>query len=120
MEFGLDTEIVNLDIISGTSYAFDCYFEGVSDSFIDAFLTVRLDYNTNIVLQKRLNDGITLVEQTDKISVYSVRLAPEDTVNLQSGVYVFDLIFVTEYDKIPILYGTLEIKTGVTRNEVLE
>lgn len=69
----------------------------------------RLD-SKNFTFQKSIGDGITKV----KDGYYRVRVAPEDTADIISGLYVYDLQITIGDDVKTILKGTLNIEQDVT------
>lgn len=100
-----------IDMIRGDTLAFGVEIEGLNKSVDTAFFTCRKNYeDENPVFQKSLLDGISEVE-TGK---YRVRVAPEDTENLEEGLYYYDLEIGVNSDVFTILKGTLKIEHDVT------
>lgn len=76
------------------------------------YFTVRKDYdNTENVFQKSLGDGIEKVSQ----GVYRVRIAPEDTSELEVGVYYYDCEIGINDDIFTILRGSFNLVWDITR-----
>lgn len=106
----------NIRTIRGDTAQFAFEIENFTDELASAFFSVKKDVNdANYIFQKSLDDGITLME-TGK---WKVRIAPEDTENLPTGTYYYDLqIGVTSGDTVDIytiLKGKFDIAYDVTR-----
>lgn len=65
------------------------------------------------IFSKTIGDGITLVE-TGK---YRVRVAPEDTEDINPGTYAIDLQITVGSDVVTPILGKLKIKQDVTWGE---
>lgn len=93
VESGGDGEIVKLD-----SIAFSCKVDATSNDY---------------VFKKTLNNGVTEVED----GTYRVRVAPEDTANIEPGLYAIDLeIGVGDDIATPVL-GVLKVLEDITRED---
>ncbi len=106
----------NLRTVRGDTVQFAFEIENFTDELASAFFSVKKELtDSNYAFQKSLNDGISLVE-TGK---WKVRIAPEDTENLPTGTYYYDLqIGVANGDKVDIytiLKGKFDIAFDVTR-----
>ena len=110
----------NISMIRGDtlSFGFELYEKTgagelviYSEDLDTAFLSCKKNYIDEIyVFQKSLGDGITKKE-TGK---YVVRVAPEDTEDIEAGKYYYDLEIGVNNDKYTILKGVLEIEQDVT------
>ena len=68
--------------------------------------TVRKDFfNENIAIQKTIGNGIEKAAQGE----YRVRIAPEDTANMDVGIYYYDCDINLNSDTFTILKGSFEI-----------
>ena len=77
------------------------------------FFSVRKDYtNEEYVFQKSLGNGIEKIE-TGK---YRIRIAPEDTAELEVGNYYYDLEIGLNSDYFTILKGLFAIEYDITRH----
>ena len=63
------------------------------------------DTNSSFAFSKTTADGIS-AEETGK---YVIRVAPDDTVNMEAGKYYYYLDIEMNGDRFTILSGTLEI-----------
>ena len=99
----------NLSMMRGDTFAFGFEVEGLN-ALTSAYFTARAGYDGDIVFQKALNDGITLVEA----GKYRVRVAPADTLGVDAGRYYYDLQIGANDDIYTILKGVLEIEQDVT------
>lgn len=104
---------INLCMVRGDTLAFSFEVEGI-DTLDTAYLSCKANADDeNYVFQKSLTDGISLVE-TGK---YRVRVAPEDTSNIEVGSYYYDLEIGANSDIFTILKGILKVEQDVTRGE---
>ena len=100
---------------------FSCAFtvENLGQSIETAKFTCRdsLNDNSNVLFQKTLEDGISLVE-TDiehDIKKYAVRVAPADTKDLQAGTYYYDLEIGVNSDVFTLMKGIFIIEQDSSR-----
>lgn len=104
---------INLCMVRGDTLAFSFEVEGI-DTLDTAYFSCKANADdTEYVFQKSLTDGISLVE-TGK---YRVRVAPEDTSNIEVGSYYYDLEIGANSDIFTILKGVLKVEQDVTRGE---
>jgi hypothetical protein len=105
--------------IKGDTFSCGFTIENLGQNIETAKFTCRdsLNDNSNVLFQKTLNNGITLVEtdvQND-IKKYAVRVAPEDTKNLQAGTYYYDLEIGVNGDIFTIMKGRFVIEQDCSR-----
>ncbi len=106
-----DTDFV---MVRGDTLAFGVEIEGLGQDLDTCYFSCKTDpSDTNYVFQKSLDDGITVVEQ----GKYRVRVAPDDTENLNTGKYFYDLEIGINGDIYTVLRGKLEIVYDITREE---
>jgi hypothetical protein len=75
-----------------------------------AFMTCKeIPTEEDFIFQKTLSDGIT---QSDGIMV--VRVAPNDTKEIDAGEYFYDLQIGVGQDVFTIMIGTLSLMQNVT------
>lgn len=95
--------------------------EGQVQELDTALFTCRDNLNENdsvVLFQKKLWHGIEITEQdTDKIA-YSVRIAPSDTKNLESGTYFYDLEIGINGDIFTVMKGRFILEQDCSRGEV--
>lgn len=100
---------------------FSCAFivDNLDQDIETAKFTCRdsLNDNSNVLFQKTLNDGITLVETDTQNNVkkYAVRVAPDDTKDLQSGTYYYDLEIGVNGDIFTLMKGRFIIEQDSSR-----
>lgn len=104
---------MNLCMVRGDTLAFSFEVEGINTLDTAYFSCKANADDENYVFQKSLTDGISLVE-TGK---YRVRVAPEDTSNIEVGSYYYDLEIGANSDIFTILKGVLKVEQDVTRGE---
>lgn len=101
----------NLSMVRGDTLAFGLEFQGLTEDLDSAYFTCKAnDTLTEYVFQKSLGDGIEKVT-TGK---YRVRVAPEDTAEVEAKEYRYDLQIGINEDVYTILKGVLEIEQNVT------
>ena len=98
--------IYDIRFYKGDTFSFKVSLKDKTQNIDSAYLSVREYATEPIVLQKKLNQGITLVEE----GVYRVQIESFDTYYLQAGVrYIFDLTFKCENVVKTILYGSFTL-----------
>lgn len=108
-----DTTIENFSLVKGDSFTFDLIISDVQDIDITSlYFTVKERNSENYIFQKSLqNNGITLLENFR----YRVRIDPEDTINLSSGKYDYDLEIGMGDDIYTMMMGVIIIVEDVTK-----
>ena len=109
------------DIRNVKGDTFSCAFtvEGLGQSIETAKFTCRdsLNDNSNVLFQKSLDNGISLVETDNEhdIKKYAVRVAPADTKDLQAGTYYYDLEVGVNSDIFTLMKGRFIIEQDSSR-----
>lgn len=121
---------VTLEFFIGDSYERNFTIKQYSDAIDEIYFTIKNnDADKNYVLQKRLDDGITIVEDTTidgiRVRTYNLFVDATDTENLKTDTeYPFDIQIVTEKEetnlKRTIIKGVVTLNEATTRvwNEV--
>ena len=100
-----------IDMVRGDSLSFGLEFEGLGQNLDSADFTVKKDdSDATVLIHKDLTDGISKTEDYK----YIVRLAPEDTADLDAGYYHFDMQIGVNSDIFTIMLGILVLEQGVT------
>lgn len=110
--------ITNLEMIRGDtlSFAFEVEFDEAPQKLAKADFTCKANFDDNDALfNKELEKGINFSKQDGTKLYYIVRVAPEDTENLEAGMYYYDLSIELNGDVFTILNGALKIESDVTR-----
>ena len=108
----------NLEMIKGDtlSFAFEVEFDEAPQKLEKADFTCKANFDDEDVLfHKELEKGINFSKQDGNKLSYVVRVAPEDTENLEAGMYYYDLSIELNGDVFTILNGSLKIESDVTR-----
>lgn len=103
----------NFDIvmIRGDTLEFDFEVEGISE-LTSAFFSCKSNLGSNdYIFQKSLGMGITPQED----GIFNVKIEPEDTKNVSTGNYHYDLEINVNGNVYTILKGMLTIDWDVTR-----
>ena len=89
-----------------------------SEELDNVYFTCRdgLNDDSELLFQKKLGDGITLTEITEGEYPYeyAVRVAPEDTRNIQAGTYYYDMQININEDVFTIMKGQFIIEQDST------
>ena len=105
---------LNLEMTKGDTFSFGLVIVDLGQSIESAYFTCKSNYDDETPLfQKSLDDGIELdkVEGTDYH--YRIRIAPEDTKNLEPKKYYYDLEINLNDDTFTILKGILDVEFDV-------
>lgn len=108
----------NLKMVRGDTFAFGVEILGLNQNLDTAYFTCKENYDDETpVFQKSLSDGITKDEETEEKEIYKIRVAPDDTSNVEAKNYYYDLQIGVNGDIFTILKGILRIENDVTREE---
>ena len=103
----------NITFVKGDTLAFNVEVKDQNDDVIlvdSAFFTCKKNVNgEEKTFQKSLGFGIT---QAD--GLLTVRVAPEDTREIDAGQYFYDMVIGVGSDIYTLLKGTLSIEQAVT------
>lgn len=101
---------LNLEMTKGDTLSFGIEIADLGQEIESAYFTVKNNYDDETPLfQKTLNNGIQLDHIDGKDYYYKVRIAPEDTKNLEPKKYYYDLEITVNLDTFTILKGILDI-----------
>ena len=107
--FGLGAE-QNINMVRGDTFAFGLECEELDQDLETAFFTVRKSYDGDIIFQRSIGHGIEKVET----GIYSIRIAPENTKELEAGHYYYDFEIGVNNDVFTLAYGDLWIEHDST------
>lgn len=109
----------NITNFRGDTYSLGLKVEEIDQPLDNIYFTCRdsLNDDSTVLFQKSLGDGITLVDDTDDVYSYNVRVAPEDTRNIQAGIYYYDLQVNINDDVFTIMAGKFIIEQDRTWEE---
>ena len=109
----------NIRHIKGDTYSSALEVEGLGQNLDSAYFTCRdsLNDNSEILFQKSLNNGISLVDYDEEkdIRYYAIRISPADTTNLQAGTYEYDLQVSVNGDIFTIMKGKFILEQECTK-----
>ena len=111
-------EKTNLEMIKGDtfSFAFEVEFDEAPQKLEKADFTCKTNFDDgDDVFKKTLGNGITFSKQERNKMYYVVRIAPEDTKDIEAGHYFYDMQIELNGDAFTILNGALKIESDVTR-----
>ena len=105
--------------VKGDTYSSGLTVEDLGQDLDTAYFTCRenLNDNSDVLFVKALNNGITLVDYDEEndIRKYAIRIVPEDTKELQSGTYYYDLEIGVNDDIFTIMKGKFIIEQDSSR-----
>lgn len=102
-----------ITMMRGDTLAFGLYIAGLGEQDLEtAFFTCKANKSNEILFQKSLGTGISKLENEK----YAIRVAPEDTKNLEAGKYYYDFQIGLNSDVFTVLHGVLEIDDDITTN----
>ena len=110
-------EKTNLEMIKGDtlSFAVEIEFDENPQKLEKAFFTCKKNLDDgDVVFQKTLEDGISFRKQERYKMYYVVRIAPEDTKDIEAGHYFYDMQIEINGDVFTILAGALKVRYGIT------
>ena len=104
----------NISMIRGDTLSFGLELEELEQELGSAYFSCKKNYaDKDYVFQKSLLNGIERREG----NVYAIRVAPEDTENIDVGNYYYDLQVGVNSDVFTILHGVLMVGNEVTRED---
>ena len=107
----------NLKMTRGDTFAFGIEIKGLNQDLDTAYFTCKENFDdTTPIFQKSLGNGIEKDEETstEEVYYYKIRVAPEDTNNVEAKNYYYDLEIGANSDIFTILKGILKIENDVT------
>ena len=109
------TQKLDITMTRGDTLAFNLRLKGLEDNLDSAYFTVTQPESLGFVqiFQKSLNDGITNLGD----GLYSVRVAPEDTVQMFPKAYLYDIEIGIGEDVFTPFAGELKLERGSTQHE---
>lgn len=110
-------EKTNLEMIKGDtlSFAIEIEFDDKPQELEKALFTCKRNLDDgDVVFQKTLENGISFRKQERNKMYYVVRIAPEDTKDIETGHYFYDMQIEINSDVFTILTGTLKLQYGIT------
>lgn len=111
----------NIRHVKGDTYSSALEIDDLGQDLDGAYFTCRdsLNDDSNVLFQKSLGDGITLVEYDEHkdIRKYAIRVAPADTKDIQAGSYFYDLQVDINNDVFTIMKGKFIIEQDCSREE---
>lgn len=104
---------LNLEMTRGDTFSFGLEIVDLGQAISSAYLTVKNNYDDEPLFQKTLGNGIELEHIDGEDYYYTIRIAPEDTENLEPKKYYYDFEINVNDDTFTILKGILDIEFDV-------
>lgn len=108
----------NLRMVRGDtlSFAVEIEFDDDPQNLETAYFTCKQNYDDSEPLfQVSLGEGIEKVKEEGNSVFYRVRVAPQNTSELDLGIYYYDLEIGLNDDIFTVLRGALKLDGDVTR-----
>lgn len=104
----------NMKMVKGDTLSFGVEIEGNTQDLDSAYFSCKKDIDSSdYIFRKSLNDGIWKDSTGENNVIYGVRVAPEDTEELEAGNYYYDMEIGINDDIFTILKGVLTIEKDV-------
>lgn len=107
---------IQLDItmIKGDTLAFNFQIEGATPTEI-IFTCKENPEDTDVIFEQSLSGGgINLQSSVDGVLTYSVRVRPDQTAEIDTARYYYDLQMDTDTEVITLMKGRLIVEWGAT------
>lgn len=102
----------NFDLIRGDTLMFTIKIENLEEDLNSCYFSCKKSItDENYTFQKSLNNGIT----KEELGKYTVRVAPEDTQNIEIGQYIYDLQIGIGDDIYTVMNGSIIIEHEITK-----
>ena len=105
----------NIEMVRGDTLAFNFILSGLNDfdyyNSFNVLFSVSEHYNEPIIIQSKKGDGISLYKYDgDKDeAIYSVYVAPEKTLTMDTGRYYYDLKIEDDTNTLTLMRGILTL-----------
>ena len=102
----------SLQMVRGDTFSFDLELSDVNvDDITSIYFTVKSRLADEVpVFEKNLSNGITYIDN----NTFRVRVEPDDTIELEPGIYVYDIEVSVGKDVYTVLRGTMLIVSDVS------
>lgn len=106
---------LNLEMTKGDTLSFGVEIVDLGQAVESAFFTCKENYDDETpIFQKSLNDGIELDHIEGSNYFYKIRIAPEDTRNIEPKKYYYDLEINLNDDTFTIAKGILDVSFDIS------
>lgn len=100
---------LNIEMTKGDTLSFGVKIKDLGQELDSAKFTVKNNYDDEPIFQKTLENGVEIDHIEGNDYYYKVRVAPEDTANLEPKKYYYDLEIQVNEDTFTILKGILDV-----------
>lgn len=106
---------LNLEMTKGDTFSFGIKIADLGQVIDTAYFSVKNNFDDDTSLfQKTIGNGIELDHTEGDDYYYSVRIAPNDTKNLEPKKYYYDLEINVNNDTFTILKGILDVSFDIS------
>lgn len=106
---------LNLETTKGDTLTFGVQIKDLGQELDTAYFSVKNNFDdTTPIIQKTLGDGIELDHIEGEDYYYRVRVAPNDTKDLEPKKYYYDLEINVNGDTFTIMKGILDVTFDIT------
>ena len=123
IDFAMNTDPIHLDMVQGdyTCGSIELVNHPEGMKFDKAWYTIKRNADDkDFVIQKKLGEGIEQQNRDDSRFIYTVALYPEDTENLEPGMYSYDIRIQINDSKFTVMRGNINILPSITGKEEIE
>lgn len=104
---------LNLEMTRGDTLGFGVSIVNLGQELDSAYFTVKNNFDDEPIFTKSLGDGIELDHIENDDYYYRVRIAPEDTEDLEPKKYYYDLEISVNGERYTLLKGILDIEFDI-------
>lgn len=115
-------ENVLFELYRGDTYERNIVISKYTSNIDEIYFSIKKkEDDKRIVLQKTLDNGITLADVESDKHIYQILINSTDTDNMKIGDYYFDIEIITNTDNKPlkktIVKGTFRLNTEITTTD---
>lgn len=105
---------LNIEMTKGDTLSFGVKIKDLGQELDSAKFTVKNNYDDEPIFQKTLENGVEIDHIEGNDYYYKVRVAPQDTANLEPKKYYYDLEINVNEDTFTILKGILDVSFDIS------
>lgn len=108
---------LNILVYRGETYQRNITISNFTRTITNLYFTVKkTDSDETVALQKTIGNGLTLMDYNEETNTYTylLELCTDDTENLKTGDYGYDITITAEDYKKPIVMGRFRIEAVYT------
>ena len=103
----------NMTMVQGDTLCLSVEVEGLDGDITGAEFLAKMDLDGDVAICKDYGNGIEYAGREDDTWYYNVQLDPEDTENLPTGQYYYQLKIALDSNIFTVLKGILKIERNI-------